>query len=216
MGLLASACCTATAQQAYLNCSTRTGDVVRPQSAEETSRIRQAPHGATRKGRRELDVLWSAGTRKFTDKPPYDADLDGVWWAYCGYSLKLGLHLILEQNVDNFTGLLLDDKTGQLLPGGKRVLFSPGLKRYLAFEQPDGQDGETIKLCTREGIVLWKGQDRILAPDGVSINADLENVHWNEKSQVVAESHVSQGKKEIVRLIQTKPGKWQWSEESSQ
>ena len=99
-------------------------------------------------------TCWLAGTHTFIEKPPYDAELDGIWWAYCGYNKKLGLHLIMENDVDTFTGVLLDDKSGKLLPGGKSVLFSPDQERYLALEQPDGQDGETIKLCTRDGAVL--------------------------------------------------------------
>jgi hypothetical protein len=82
----------------------------------------------------------------------------------------------MEQNVDVFTCVLLDDESGRSLPGGESVLFSPNQKRYVAFEQPDGQDGETIKLCTHAGNILWKGLNRILTPDGNAISADLENV----------------------------------------
>jgi hypothetical protein len=159
-------------------------------------------------------VSWSAGIRRFKERPPYYAQLDGVWWAYCGYEKELGLHLIMEQNIDILTGVLLDDMTGQLLPGGESVLFSPDLKLYVAFEQPDGQDGATIKLCTRNGAVLWKGLNAILAPDGISISADIKNVRWNEKNQIMAEALTSQGKKGIVRLTQIQRGKWQWKPDS--
>jgi hypothetical protein len=197
--------------QSSLSCFERTGDIVRPRSADEMRRIRQAPHGVHRPAKRELDVSWSAGTHVFKEQPPYDAELEGVWWAYCGYSQELGLHLIMKGDGDVFGGILLDDKTGRLLPGGETVLFSPNHQRYLAFEQPDGQDGETIKLCTRRGTLLWKGYNGILAADGVSMVAEIKNVHWDKTNQLVAEAHAFEGKTSlVVMLTQGKSGQWQW------
>jgi len=116
----------------------------------------------------------------------------------------------MKNDGDDFTGILLDDKTGRLLIGGEKVLFSPNHQRYLAFDQPDGQDGETIKLCTHEGTLLWKGYNGILAADGTTVAAEIKNVHWNQTNQLVAEAHAFEGKTSLVMLTQDKSGQWQW------
>jgi len=103
-----------------------------PGNAEEAARFLQAPHGAKRTGKRQLEVSWAKGRKLFKDKPPYDEPLDGVWWEYCGYSPTLKLHLIGKMDRDLFTGTLLDEITGMMLPGGKIVSFSPDHQFYLA------------------------------------------------------------------------------------
>src|SRR5579863_9041971 len=123
------------------------------QRAKKNWRLRQAPHGANRVGKRKLVVNWAAGKRTFTNDPNIE-ELGDVWWAYCGYSPEVKLHLILHATSDAiFTGVMLDDKTGSLLPAGEAVLFSPDRRLYLAYEQPDGQDGETLKLYKRTGVM---------------------------------------------------------------
>lgn len=69
---------------------------VEPRSAIESLRLGLAPHGAKRPAKHRLQVGWSGDTKLFNDKPPYNEPLDGVWWAYCGYSPTLKLHLIIE------------------------------------------------------------------------------------------------------------------------
>jgi hypothetical protein len=159
-------CSTARSQPASGN------NVVLPTSTEELGRLGSAPHGAKRIGKRRLEIHWTSGKRIFTDTPPYDEPLDGIWWAYCEYDARVGMHHLLKQDRWLFTGALLNDRTGALLPAGQTVLFSPDLKFYLAYEQPDGQDGETIKLYTRGGILLWKGYNGILTADGKSVVAE--------------------------------------------
>ena len=156
-----------------------------PMSPEERARFQQAPHGAKRVSEHQLEVRWAAGTRVFKDKPPYEP-LDGVSWAYCGYSPVLKLHLIRKADQDLFTGVLLDDRTGSLLPGGEAVLFSPDQHFYLAYEQPDGLDGECLKLYKRNGIMQWKGYDFIASPDGKSVIVDSENMRdmrWGKQNR---------------------------------
>ncbi len=66
-------------------------------------------------------------------------------WIYCGYSPGLKLHLLFERKESHFSGALLDDATGSLLPGGQDVLFSPGNRFYLAYEMEDGDVTEILK-----------------------------------------------------------------------
>lgn len=190
----------------------RENDIVRPGSPAEISRIAVAPHGAKRNGH-QLAINWVAGTQVFPDKPPYGEPLDGVWWAYCGYNSSLGVHLLMKQDEDLFTGALLDDTTGQVLPAGQKVLFSPDAKYYLAYEQPDGQDGETIKFYRRDGTKLWEGYDGILHNNGKwdAVIANFTNMQWDnqDRPQAVAQV-VPHGPIFQMTLIMTKDGKWDW------
>ncbi len=193
--------------------STRPGhedELVRAMSQEEKERIHIAPHGARRVGKHQLEVTWAGGNRVFTDKPPFDEPLDGIGWVYCGYDAKPGVHLILKRDQSVFTGALLDDRTGSLLPGGQRVLFSPDQKYYLAYEQPDGQDGETIKLYKRNGMLVWKGFNGILSSDGITVVADFERMRWDKQDRLQAAARLDGGKTVTVTLTQNSNGKREW------
>src|SRR5579859_4644957 len=180
-----------------------------PMSAEETARLRNAPHGARRLSEHQLQVRWAAGTRIFKDKPPYEP-LEGVSWTYCGYNASFKLHLIRKADNSLFTGVLLDDNTGLMLPGGLAILFSPDHSLYLAYEQPDGQDGETLKLYKRNGVLLWKGYDFIGSPDGKSVIVDAENMRnmrWDSQNRPQATLYLKGGRTMIVTLMRDDKGK---------
>lgn len=184
-----------------------------PRSAEEVSRFHQAPRGAKRISKHQLDVRWAAGTKTFKDKPPYDEPLDGISWAYCGYNASLKLHLISKTDNDLFTGVLLDDRTGRTLPGGFATLFSPDHSLYLAYEQPDGQDGETLKLYKRSGVLLWKGYDFITSPDGKSEIVFAENMRdmrWDNQNRPQATLYLEGGRTMTVTLMRDNKGKLEW------
>jgi hypothetical protein len=215
--LLAASALSQTATQVSLQCvipAAQPGkeNAVFPMSAEETALLQRAPHGANRLGKHELEVRWAAGTRRFKDSPPY-GPLDGVSWAYCGYSAVLKLHLVRKADHGLFTGVLLDDSTGSLLPAGEAVLFSPDGKLYLAYEQPDGQDGETLKLHDRSGAVRWKGYDFIPSPDGESVAVDAENMRdmrWDDQGRPQATLYLEGGRTMTVTLMPDESGKLDW------
>ena len=169
-------------------------DFVQPRSAEEAARFKQAPHGAKRLGAHVMEVGWARGKRVFKDKPPYDEPLDGLLWVYCGYNADLKLHMLLKEDEALFTGALVDDVSGVLLPGGQKVLFSKNAQYYLAYEQPDGQDGETIKLYRRNGTLLWKGYNGFLSADGKDVLAYFEDMHWDDQGRPQAMAHLNDGK----------------------
>lgn len=149
----------------------------------------------------------------FKDNPPYNEPLDGLWWVYCGYSPTLGLHLIGKGDRGLFTGILLNDQTGLRLPGGEAVLFSPDRQYYLAYEQPDGQDGETLRLYKRDGTTVWKGYNGILSRDGKSVIVDSENMRdmrWDSQNRPQATAHLDGGRTLIITLTQTSNGKRDW------
>lgn len=202
--------------QQILQCSvpsTRPGatddDFVQPRSAQETARLKQAPHGAKRLGAHVIEVGWAGGKRLLKDKPPYNEPLDGLRWIYCGYNADLKLHMLLKEDEALLTGALVDDVTGALLPGGQKVLFSKDAQYYLAYEQPDGQDGETIKLYRRNGTLLWEGYNGFLSSDGIVL-ANFESMHWDDQNRPQAIVRLNDGKTQTVTLTQGSAGKWDW------
>jgi hypothetical protein len=203
--------------QQILQCSvpsTRPGatddDFVQPKSAEETAKFKQAPHGAKRLEAHVIEVGWASGKRIFKDKPPYDEPLDGLRWTYCSYNADLKLHMLLKEDEALFTGALVDEVTGVLLPGGQKVLFSRNAQYYLAYEQPDGQDGETIKLYRRNGTLLWEGYNGFLSSDGKDVLANFESMHWDDQDRPQAIARLNDGKTQSVTLTQGSAGKWEW------
>jgi len=181
-------------------------------TAEETARLRRAPHRSGRPAAHELRVGWSGGQRVFRDEPPYAAEpgADGVRWVYCGYDGSLGYHLIGKADADGFSGTLLDDRSGSLLPGGLTVLFAPNRTMYLSSEQPDGQYGETLTLRSRGGAVLWNGYGGFLAADGSTVPGLFENLHWGKDNRLIASVEPSGKQRMTVALTRRANGKWEW------
>ena len=96
-----------------------------PDSQEETLRLGNAPHRAKRVEKHRLEVSWVGGRQAVVNKPPYDEPFAGTTRAYCGFDARLNLHLLLKRDERLFTGVLLDDRIGRILPGGQTVMFSP-------------------------------------------------------------------------------------------
>ena len=162
-------------------------------SSEELSRLRTAPHGAARTGKHQLQISWAAGKKTFADAAEAPSgDPPDVSWTYCGYQADLAMHLVLKDEASLVTGVLLDDKTGHILPGGEAVLFSPDGKYYIAYEQPDGQDGETIKLDERSGKKIWEGYNGVLHYNGkwMAVIGEFHNMRWDDHDRPQAEIHV--------------------------
>ena len=170
-----------------------------------------APHGAYRSGNHTLIVHWKNGVRRFQDQPPYAAELDGVHWSYCAFDATVKMHLIGKQDVDVFTGAMLDDSTGVVLAAGQEVVFSHSAKYYIAYEQPDGQDGLTIKLYNRSGKLLWKSLSGLLSEDSNTIIADFDRVRWTTADELMAE-YESNGKPHQLFLRRDAEGSWHWRE----
>jgi hypothetical protein len=186
---------------------------VEPNSARETALLHQSPHGAKRLSRHQLEIGWTGGKAIFKDKPPYNEPLDGLRWAYCGYSSPLKLHLIGKGEGDLFTGILLDDQTGVRLPGGTEVLFSPDRRYYLAYEQQDGLDGDNLTLYKRDGSVVWGGYNGVLSRDGRSVvvnSEDMRDMRWDSQNRPQATVRLDGGRTLVVTLTQTSNGKREW------
>jgi hypothetical protein len=188
-------------------------DSVEPNSARETALFHQSPNGAKRLSRHQLEIGWTGGKAIFKDKPPYNEPLDGLRWVYCGYSPTLKLHLIGKRDGDLFTGTLLDEQTGLRLPGGDSVLFSPDRQYYLAYEQPDGLDGENLTLYKRDGSVVWGGYNGVLSHDGKSVivsSEDMRDMRWDSQNRPQATVHLYGGRTLVITLTHTRNGEWEW------
>ena len=160
---------------------------------KEAAAIKKSPHGVRRIDKHTLKVNWQKGVRYFQTEPPYDDDLFTEYWFYCGYLAQARFHLILKTG-DPYSGVLLDDNTGALLPGGEAVIYSPTHKQYLAYEQHNGMDGANIKLHARDGAEIWKGYNGILKNKDTFIVASFSTIRWNEKGQFQAFAKCLDGK----------------------
>lgn len=174
--------------------------------------MHQAPHGTSRPSKHILEVRWQAGVHRFKDVAPYmQGELDGLYWTYCGYSSKAGVHAIQRNDSDWLTGILVDEKTGSILPGGFSVAFSPDLRHYITYEQEEGADLETIKLLSRTGKLLWSGPAGLLSPDGKNEISEFEEVHWDGTGKLIAISESYDGqRRETLVLTMITNGSWKW------
>lgn len=184
--------------------------LVWPDSAAETARMRQSPHGASRVGKHTLLVHWAGGVHTFKDKPPYDEPLDGVQWTYCGYSPKLNMHLIKKNDEVVFLGVLVDESSGAILPGGDEVVFSPDMKSYIAYEMQDGAALPMIKLYNRSGNLLWSGYHGLMSQqEGIAL-AEFDEVHWDSSGKLIAEYRETGKGKVIMALTKGSDARWRW------
>src|SRR5476649_2912981 len=111
----------AAAAQGALSCERLLGQ----EQTAELPYLRTAPHGASRPTKHSLVVKWSKGVHDFVDKAPYwEQGEDGSRHLYCGFDAQLGMHLIYKIDETSGRGVLLDDVTGRVLPGGETVTFA--------------------------------------------------------------------------------------------
>jgi hypothetical protein len=171
---------------------------VEPNTPGELTRMRQDPHGAFRPRKHLLVVHWRAGARRFGDRSPYmQGTLDGLYWTYCGFISEAGVHLVQRNDLDGLSGILVDDKTGAILPAGFSVTFSPDSKRYVALINNDG-DFEVVKLFDRSGKLLWQGENGLLSADGQSVISEYLALHWDAAGTLLAEYKDDKGFKHTL------------------
>lgn len=183
---------------------------VESRSPAEFYRMRHSPHGAARTIRHVLWVGWAGNRRAFADNPPHDEIPETAAWTYCGYSAAVNFHLIEKKVPGLLTGVLMDDSSGSLLPGGHVVMFSPDRQSYAAFDQEDGQDLEAIKLYNRSGTLLWKGYCGLFSEDGRSVEASFDNVRWDDSGRLIAEYKAPQKAGAVLFLSRGPDAIWRW------
>lgn len=181
----------------------------------EKELMAQAPSGAKRVRKHVLEVKYSGGVKQFSDKPPYDEELSGVQFNYCGYNKELRIHLIGEQNEGFFTGTLLFEDTGKTLSAGQTALFSPDKKKFLAMEQADGKSLQDWTVSDIRGKKLWAGDSGLLqrkkGDDYDTISAEFGNPQWDANSNLTAQMVCSGAEKEGKAALKQTGKTWQWA-----
>lgn len=175
----------------------------------ELAALRQAPHGAKRIGKHTLQINWAHGVRQLVDKGCDGEGIGGQCWEYCSYDATLHLHHIGHEDEDLFTGALLDDKTGQLLPGGTSVSFSPDKERYLSVSQEDGKELSDWKVYARNGTLLWAGDSGLVGKSD-EILAEFEGAKWSSSGELLTDYVDSKSNKIVLKLSRKADGKWEW------
>ena len=176
----------------------------------EIAAVRKAPHGAKRIGKHTLEVNWAKGVQRFVDKGCTGVDIDGSCWQYCGYNSSLHIHQINHEEDDLFTGVLLDDDSGKILPAGRAVIFSPDGKKYFASSQEDGKEFADWKVYSRDGTLLWEG-DSGTVDEHDQILAEFDDASWSSSGDLLTNSVDSvSGAKAALILMQGTDKKWNW------
>lgn len=181
---------------------------------ENQAVLSQAPMGAKRVSKHHLRVNWAGGGTDFIDKPPYDEPLDGTWYSYCGFNPTLNVHLIHKSIADIFTGVLLDNATGKLIPAGDYVSFSNDKKKYFATVQPNGLDGQEWYLYSRDGTLIWKGLSGISENNGryEYFIAELDDPRWSAGGELQSTlvCAADQSKRKTTVTLTLTGNKWEW------
>lgn len=176
----------------------------------EIAKMRSAPQLVTRQGKHLLLVHWEKRVQPFKDVAPYmEGEIAGVAWTYCGYSATLGLHAIQKNGEDKNSGVLLDERTGSILPGGFSVSFSPDLKSYITFDIQDGEDFSNLTLYSRSGALIWRGFDGIVDAQDQELTPEFDKVYWSHAGKLMAE-YLDQNKKVVLVLTEVRKGNWKW------
>lgn len=156
-----------------------------------------------------LRVKTAVGPVTLADEGPFDEPFAGVRHQFC--DRRDGFVLLLVQQDVFFTGKLVNEQTGAVIPAGQRVLFSPDRRAYLAAIQPNGLDGMEWEVRAVDGRLSWQGYDFIPADPNVSIQASLEDPAWTAKGELtaVARCVTDLDRTFPVKLVRLKAG-WTW------
>lgn len=194
--------------------------------ADEARAMHAAPEGATRlPAQHALVIKYKGGSKRFVDAPPYDEELSGLHWHYCGFVSSMKAHLIGMSKDSLFSGKLLLDSTGQLLDAGHSVYTSPDGKRFLAVEQEDGMDGELWAIYDLTGRKLWSGYagtTRIEIPKGPpgskpyeAVVSTFESPRWTRQGELQADQVCMGGRYKVVINLVPQGGTWGWRSSTS-
>lgn len=181
----------------------------------ERAALKQAPKSVRRINKHVLEIATPRGRQRFVDKPQHDeGETVGVHWRYCGYDAHARAHLIEMIDEGSYSGSLLLEESGQLIPAGHTVWFSPDAREILGIKQDAGVDGETWAVLDRTGQIIWTGYAGIVADvDGVeTVVATFELPRWTKQGQLTARSVCTSSKtQETVVLIRSASKGWGWN-----
>jgi hypothetical protein len=174
------------------------------EKAAEARLLLKASGKASRLSEHMLQVTAAGRVLSFRDVPNDEALMD-VRYTFCGS--QDGYSLVGWADGDVFTGKLIEEKSGRVLPDGLQVIFSPDRRAYLAVEQEDGIDGTdwTVHFAD-SGKVSWKGNSFIPSK---TTSIDLDNPRWTDKGELIANARCWDNPDATARLVNTR-GTWSW------
>jgi hypothetical protein len=155
-----------------------------------------------------LQINWAHGAQQFVDNGCDGDGIGGQCWDYCSYDATLHLHLVGHEDEDLFTGVLLDDKTGRLLPGGASITVSPDRTMYLSVSQWNGKELSDWKLYTANGKLLWAG-DSGMVGENHEILFEFADAHWSSSGELLTGYMVSK-RKIVLKLTRIAGDHWKW------
>lgn len=201
--ILALAAASAIAADGTLSCEGAAQD-----AKVEASLMKRGPGAAQRIGKHVLEVRVAGITKRFVDQPPFDEELAGTRWHYCGYDAANRIHLLGKSVEDLFTGVLLFDGSGQQRKAGHTIYLAPDGARFLAVEQRSGKDGEDWTLYALSGKKLWTGYAGIVrsGAGGDAVYAQYVHPSWNADASLSAKVSCSDTLKGTVTLQTTRHG----------
>ncbi|MFP5394368.1 MAG: hypothetical protein ACLGI6_22985 [Gammaproteobacteria bacterium] len=169
-----------------------------------------APGVVQRMVKHTLQVKAGGKTLKFVDAPPYDEPLDGVRYTFC--DRREGFILLTHTDADRFGGKLIIEATGEVLPAGESVMFSPDRRAYFADVQPDGLDGMEWFIHGVDGRLSWKGYSFLKHPHKEGwMTATLADPQFDAKGQFSAQATCIQSDKISWKVTLVKQGGvWDW------
>lgn len=173
---------------------------------DETAWFQCAPHGAGRPEPLHLEVGWDNGAHVFVDDPQ-----KGLAWTYCGYDVSLKVHLVVRAIQNALSGVLIDDMSGMLLPGGATVKFAPDGRHYLAFRHRAGELYPELALRDRRGRLLWHGPGGV-QPQGAAVGMYFEGFKWTMSGRLEAQAVRGDGGRSMGMTLEKRfRGGWSWA-----
>jgi hypothetical protein len=154
----------------------------------------------------KLVVRVAGKTLKFDDDPV--PEMGSRQYRFCD---RQEGWILLEHDEDMvFSGVLINEATGVMLPCGQQVLFSLDRRAYFDAFQPNGLDGEVWEIRFADGRQSWTGYNFIEKDKG-SIYAPLLEPRWLPSGQFVAIAHCLWNHDETWQATLTKKdGRWDW------
>ena len=162
-----------------------------------------------RKSKRQLLVRTKAGIQAFNDKPPFDEPFSGVQHEFC--DRKDGFMLVGVSDEDVRTGKLVNELTGAVTNAGSIVQFSNDRRAYLTWEQPDGLDGNRLKIYSIDGKLSWSGFSYIEDGSPDIAFATLEDLTWLPNGELSATARcVSEYERHWPVKLVKRNERWSW------
>jgi hypothetical protein len=160
---------------------------------------------ASRPSEHLLQLHVAGRTLSFRDKP--GDGLENIAYYFC--TSHDGYTLIRWDDSNWFTGELIDERNGKVLPGGSSVWFSPDRRAYLTEHQEDGMEGQVWTIYWADGREAWRGENYFpLDPHRPDAYVQLTDPAWTSNGELTAKPYGGDPTP-LAKLVKVN-GKWDW------